>query len=630
MKKWTVVGLTIVMATTLWAQAPEMFRYQGRLVNGTNLVSATLPMSFKLYDDQSGGNLVYEDASSVLVVDGLYSTMIGDDTISGSLADALTNEMVYLELTVDGETFLPRERLVSVPYSMNATANLAAFVAANALKQDVAVAETVLINAKEFGAVGDDSTDDTAALQAALDYAQAAKTPLFIPAGTYKITATLTNTMTSGGVIIRGAGETRTQIKQYAPGQGGIYINGNGTWESIRISDMQLTGYGRTGCGIKIEGGSATVARCIVSSVQVGNWDIGIYYNSCDQSLIMASATQVNNIGIKIDGNSNGINILSSVTTGNVTGGIEVVSGTGVNITGCDIGNGTTYAGDYMVKAGGVTKISGCSFEIHKDLETVILHTNALAMLTVDTCSFNKISAPSWTHPAINVGTYLYASPLVLINTRFSGLEGGTPSVRKWNQVNPVTGFMHQDNPTAGNYIDGRIVQTVTGTYPTPTSIVDNRVLSPFPMTWQDYSPGEGTAGSIMWKYSATTGSDDLLASYATSDSTWTSSSLLNKNMLKTVNTWTAKQTFTGQTDLHNTQVKSHITFDEAKHIVFPGSGYGNRIGNNANCRIRFFDTGTPAYQPAAVSNATDAASAITQLNALLSRLRSIGLVQEE
>ena len=55
MKRWIVTGLAIAAAFQLWAQAPEIFRYQGRLVDGTNLVNATLPMSFKLYDALSGG-----------------------------------------------------------------------------------------------------------------------------------------------------------------------------------------------------------------------------------------------------------------------------------------------------------------------------------------------------------------------------------------------------------------------------------------------------------------------------------------------------------------------------------------------------------------------------------------------
>jgi hypothetical protein len=120
MKKWIAIGLTIASAFQLLAQAPEMFRYQGRLADGTNLVNATLPMSFKLYNAQSGGLKLYEDSNSVLVADGLYSTYIGDNTVYGSLTNAMTNAAVYLELTVNGETLSPRERLVSVPYALNA------------------------------------------------------------------------------------------------------------------------------------------------------------------------------------------------------------------------------------------------------------------------------------------------------------------------------------------------------------------------------------------------------------------------------------------------------------------------------------------------------------------------------
>lgn len=92
-------------------------------MDGTNLVNATLPMSFKLYDALSGGTKLYEDSNSVTVVDGIYSTMVGDNTVYGSLTNALTNAAVYLELTINGETLSPRERLVSVPYSLNAGAS---------------------------------------------------------------------------------------------------------------------------------------------------------------------------------------------------------------------------------------------------------------------------------------------------------------------------------------------------------------------------------------------------------------------------------------------------------------------------------------------------------------------------
>ena len=125
MKRLIATGLVVAVAANLWAQAPEMFRYQGRLASGATVVNATLPMSFKLYNAPNGGTKMYEDSNSVAVVNGLYSTYVGDNTVFGSLTNAMTNAAVYLELTINGETLSPRERLVSVPYALNAGASSA-------------------------------------------------------------------------------------------------------------------------------------------------------------------------------------------------------------------------------------------------------------------------------------------------------------------------------------------------------------------------------------------------------------------------------------------------------------------------------------------------------------------------
>jgi len=52
----------------------------------------------------------------------------------------------------------------------------------------------------------------------------------------------------------------------------------------------------------------------------------------------------------------------------------------------------------------------------------------------------------------------------------------------------------------------------------------------------------------------------------------------------------------------------------------------GTRIGTATSQKIGFFDK-TPVVQPTAVADATDAATVITQLNALLSRVRDLGLI---
>jgi len=72
-------------------------------------------------------------------------------------------------------------------------------------------------------------------------------------------------------------------------------------------------------------------------------------------------------------------------------------------------------------------------------------------------------------------------------------------------------------------------------------------------------------------------------------------------------------------------QTTSRMVFSESVNMAF-GTTTGTRIGTATNQRIGFWNT-TPAVQPAAVADATDAASVITQLNALLARLRTIGII---
>ena len=47
-----------------------------------------------------------------------------------------------------------------------------------------------VVNVKDFGAVGDGVTDDTAAIQAAIDYAEG---EVYFPVGNYKISSSLNN-----------------------------------------------------------------------------------------------------------------------------------------------------------------------------------------------------------------------------------------------------------------------------------------------------------------------------------------------------------------------------------------------------------------------------------------------------
>lgn len=68
------------------------------------------------------------------------------------------------------------------------------------------------------------------------------------------------------------------------------------------------------------------------------------------------------------------------------------------------------------------------------------------------------------------------------------------------------------------------------------------------------------------------------------------------------------------------------FTDTSAVQVVTLGATNGTRIGSGATEKLGFYGA-APVVRPAAVADATDAASAITQLNALLARLRTLGLI---
>jgi hypothetical protein len=56
------------------------------------------------------------------------------------------------------------------------------------------------------------------------------------------------------------------------------------------------------------------------------------------------------------------------------------------------------------------------------------------------------------------------------------------------------------------------------------------------------------------------------------------------------------------------------------------GTTTGTKVGTATAQKLGFYNA-TPVIQPTAVADATDAATVITQLNALLGKLRALGLI---
>ena len=117
LSRW-IVWAGLCGGLTAMAQVPRQINYQGRLVNGTNLVSGTVTAAFRLYPGPVGGVALYGQTGSLSVVDGLYAVALGDGTSAFGLL--FTNQPLYLEVGINGVDLQPRERIQAVAYALRA------------------------------------------------------------------------------------------------------------------------------------------------------------------------------------------------------------------------------------------------------------------------------------------------------------------------------------------------------------------------------------------------------------------------------------------------------------------------------------------------------------------------------
>lgn len=108
-----VFGMSAAVGAT-----PRPLLYDGALLSpsGTKL-TGTWDVSVSLFDEMEGGNELYSEAfESFSVVGGTVSFVLGSND-PASLAAAFAQNNVWLEFHINGETLLPRQRVVSVPYT---------------------------------------------------------------------------------------------------------------------------------------------------------------------------------------------------------------------------------------------------------------------------------------------------------------------------------------------------------------------------------------------------------------------------------------------------------------------------------------------------------------------------------
>ncbi len=117
--QWLVLGLLLCGAINIAsAQVPKTISYQGRIQQGTSLVSGKHLLHIAFYDAETGGTKLYEESQQQEISDGLFSIVIG--TVTPFPASLPFDKPYFLAISIDGaDELLPRTPMTSVPYSLN-------------------------------------------------------------------------------------------------------------------------------------------------------------------------------------------------------------------------------------------------------------------------------------------------------------------------------------------------------------------------------------------------------------------------------------------------------------------------------------------------------------------------------
>ena len=164
-----------------------------------------------------------------------------------------------------------------------------------------------VINVKDFGAVGDGVTDDTAAIQAAIVATTTSKA-LFFPSGTYTFSTQLVFTTSKIGIIGEGSGTTFLKYTG-ANTSNDLIVVGNGVSAIVNVNFTGFTLYSTTTMTAGFAMHLKKYCRSNITDVILNGQDIspvnlygGFWFDSIDDIYLSTFRTLVLNEGVRVNG----------------------------------------------------------------------------------------------------------------------------------------------------------------------------------------------------------------------------------------------------------------------------------------------------------------------------------------
>lgn len=295
------------------------------------------------------------------------------------------------------------------------------------------------LNVRWFGATGNDVTDDTASIQAALDSAATGNgattvmgATVFIPAGIYVVSSL---NMLRGTALV-GAGMMQTILNRTDTTGNGIQFDSTGlavnaTQDSITIRDLSLVqiGVATNGAGIYV-GGVTSAAQLIIENVRIQDCYRGVVTGNTQGSYL----NNVHVVDAVVDGfyfitGFRGQTTISCKASGCGSSGFSLSAGTSSNFFNCRSDNNTAngfyaintnYCGFYSCSNEGNVigaYLTTCAGNVFDTFFTYV-QVNTDSAVLLDGSDSNEFRNLSSNHQNAAYGTYMVNS----VNASFDNI----------------------------------------------------------------------------------------------------------------------------------------------------------------------------------------------------------------